>query len=145
MTAGTTARPTPKAAPRVTTVTLLCGGCGRTLGRLVGDDAGRLHTVEGADTRGGVRYLRPVPTVPCGARRRAPVAPDAPRFYCDDRCGTRYAVPRAELAALFADAVAPAPVDQPTGRPGTGTGAECWVRLAVRRRGHTGGHTSGRR
>jgi len=143
MTARTTARGTAGTAPAVATVTLLCGGCGRTLGYLVGDDAGRLHTVEGADVRGGVRYLRPAPTVPCGARRRGPVVPDAPRFYCDDRCGMRYAVPHAELAALFTAALTVVTADPQPHR--SGDGAERWVRLAARRRGHTGGHTAGRR
>ncbi|MFB9740550.1 hypothetical protein ACFFOU_05470 [Pseudonocardia sulfidoxydans] len=124
-------------------MTLLCGGCGRTLGHLVGDATGRLHTVEGADTRGGVRYLRPAPTVPCGGRPRGPAAPDAPRFYCADRCGMRYALPRAELAALFAQAVTVAVGDPAADLPGAGD--ERWVRLAARRRGHTGGHTAGRR
>ncbi|ODU05262.1 MAG: hypothetical protein ABS81_08085 [Pseudonocardia sp. SCN 72-86] len=106
-------------------VQLLCRGCDRMLGEAVADSAGNLAQIDGADTRGDIRYLHPT------TRRRPHRSTttrddttsddttsgdttsgdttsgdttsghtDCVRFYCDDRCGMRYAVPLAGLSAL---------------------------------------------
>jgi hypothetical protein len=77
-------------------VQLVCSGCGRIVGELEADARGGPVRINGADTRGGVRYVRPERS----RHRHCPAPDDRVRFYCDDRCGIRYAVPRGALDAL---------------------------------------------
>jgi hypothetical protein len=84
-------------------VRLVCSGCGRTVGEIWGDGDGGPVELSGADSRGGVRYLRPL----AEDRGRAEAADERVRFYCDDRCGIRYAIPRDDLAALVGLATGP--------------------------------------
>jgi hypothetical protein len=89
---------------RLLVVELLCSGCDRIVGELHANEVGGLGRIDGANTRGAIRYLSP-----SGPPSRAPRHSSTPggsdedlvRFYCDDRCGIRYAIPRARLEAAF--------------------------------------------